>query len=140
MRSNLPSHFSAMHKKLAFAAQRRRWLVHAIALSALACRPGCSKPIPLLRVGSIVFPGYELMFLARELQLLDPNQVRLVELQSNSDTVRALASGQLEAAAMTQDELMSARAEGVDLRQSNLINNITNRGTLRKKLFISSVF
>lgn len=105
-----------MHKKLAFAAQRRRWLVHAVALSAVACLPGCSKPIPLLRVGSIVFPGYELMFLARELQLLDPNQVRLVELQSNSDTLRALASGQLEAAAMTLDELMSARAEGVDLR------------------------
>ncbi|OYU42363.1 MAG: hypothetical protein CFE44_24420, partial [Burkholderiales bacterium PBB4] len=95
---------------------RRHWLANAMALSAAAYLPACSKPTPLLRVGSIVFPSYELMFLARELQMLDPKQIRLVELQANTDTLRALASGQLEAAALTLDEMMSARADGVDLR------------------------
>jgi ABC-type nitrate/sulfonate/bicarbonate transport system substrate-binding protein len=69
-----------------------------------------------MRVGSIVFPGYEDLFLARELGLLDERRVRLVELLANTDTLRALAAGQLEAAALTLDELMSARADGVDLR------------------------
>jgi len=76
----------------------------------------CSAPQPPLRVGSIVFPGYELMFLAREMGLLDERQVRLLELRSTTDTLRALASGQLEAGNMTLDEMMLARADGVDLR------------------------
>lgn len=80
------------------------------------CLPACSKPVPVLRVGAIVFAGYELMFLARERGLLDPRKVRLVEMLVNTDTLRALAAGQLEAAALTLDEMMSARAEGVDLR------------------------
>lgn len=69
-----------------------------------------------MRVGSIVFPGYEDLFLARELGLLDERRVRLVELLASTDTLRALATGQLEAAALTLDELMTARADGVDLR------------------------
>jgi NitT/TauT family transport system substrate-binding protein len=67
-------------------------------------------------VGSIVFPGYESLFLAREAGLLDEHQVRLIELLANTDTLRALAAHQLEAAALTLDELMTARADGVDLR------------------------
>jgi NitT/TauT family transport system substrate-binding protein len=77
---------------------------------------GCQAPEPALRVGSIVFPGYESLFLAREAGLLEERQVRLIELLANTDTLRALAAGQLEAAALTLDELMTARADGVDLR------------------------
>lgn len=89
------------------------WVGAALAGTSLV---GCSKPQELMRVGSIVFPGYELMFLARERGLLDPRRVRLVEMLATTDTLRALASGQLEAAAMTLDEMMSARADGLDLR------------------------
>ena len=67
-------------------------------------------------MGTIVFPGYELLFLAREMGWLQPQLARLVELQNSSDSVRALAAGKLEAALLTMDEMMSARAGGVDLR------------------------
>lgn len=77
---------------------------------------GCAAPVPAMRIGSIVFPGYETLFLARELGLLDAQKVRMVELLANTDTLRALAAGQLEAAGLTLDELMTARADGVDLR------------------------
>lgn len=77
---------------------------------------GCADPVPALRVGSIAFAGYELMFLARELGLLPERVVRLVEMRSNTDAMRALAAGQLEAAALTMDEMLTARAEGIDLR------------------------
>ena len=92
------------------------------ALAWLACTPfasmltACSAPVAPLRVGVIVFPGYELLFLARELGVIDSAKVRLVEMRTNTDTIRALVSSQLEAAAMTLDELMTARADGVDLR------------------------
>jgi NitT/TauT family transport system substrate-binding protein len=69
-----------------------------------------------MRVGSVVFPGYEDLFLARELGLLDARQVRLVELLSNTDTLRALSAGQLEAATLKLDEVLSARADGVNLQ------------------------
>lgn len=76
----------------------------------------CAPALPPLRVGTIVFPGYELLFLAREMGRLQPGLVKLIELQNSSDSVRALAAGELEVALLTLDELMAARAGGVDLR------------------------
>lgn len=98
---------------LQLCLQRRRLLA---TLCGTALLGACSPPRSPLRVGTIVFPGYELLFLARELGWLRPEWVRLIELQNSSDSVRALAAGKLEAALLTMDELMSARAGGVDLR------------------------
>jgi NitT/TauT family transport system substrate-binding protein len=83
---------------------------------AMGMLGGCSAPVPPMRVGSVVFPGYEMPFLARERGWLDERHVRLVELLSSTDTLRALAAGQLEAAMLTLDEMLSARGDGVDLR------------------------
>ncbi len=113
-----PPHPSRNRPTAATAATQRRdclrWL-GAFALPATGLG-GCVAPQPPLRVGSIVFPGYEMVFLARDLGLLDEQRVRLIEMPSNTDTLRALASGQLEAANLTLDECISARAEGLDLR------------------------
>lgn len=95
---------------------RRALLTGGCTALALPALSGCAAPVPAMRIGCIVFPGYETLFLARELGLLDAQRVRLVELFANTDTLRALAAGQLEAAALTLDELMTARADGVDLR------------------------
>ena len=74
---------------------------------------GCQEPIPALRVGSILFPTYEYAFLARDLGLLDPKRVRLIELPASTYTLRALAAGQLEAAQLTLDEVITARSGGI---------------------------
>lgn len=99
---------------------RRHWLGRGgLLLGGLAGIAGlsaCQSPPPLLRVGCIVFPGYELMVLARELDLLPPSLVRVIEMRSNTDTAEALAAGRLEAAGLTLDEFLTARANGVDLR------------------------
>ena len=87
-----------------------------LALASAAVLAACAPPRPPLRVGAIVFPGYELLFLARSMGWIKPDLVRLIELQNSSDSVRALAAGKLEAALLTMDEMMSARAGGVDLR------------------------
>lgn len=95
---------------------RRQALKLLAAGAGISLLSACDAPQAPLRVGSIVFPGYELMFLARASGLLNEQQVRLLELRSTTDTLRALASGQLEAGNMTLDEMMLARSDGVDLR------------------------
>ncbi|MDT8990700.1 ABC transporter substrate-binding protein [Curvibacter sp. APW13] len=102
-----------MSGKNSGALLKRRTVINIAGASMLV---GCSPPLPPVRVGTIVFPGYELVFLARAMGWLSPDLVRLIELQNSSDSVRALAAGKLEAALLTLDEMMSARAGGVDLR------------------------
>jgi len=86
------------------------------ALLAVGTLAGCRPPHPPLRLGSIVFTGHEPVFVARAMNWLDPAAIRLIELHSNTDTLRAIAAGQLEGAQLTLDEFLSARAGGVDLR------------------------
>lgn len=104
--------------------QRRRLMVGAASMAALMAT-GCHEPLPPLRIGSIVFPGYESLFVARAQGWLPESDIRLVELRSNTDAMRALAARQLEGALLTFDELLSARAEGVDLH-AVLVVDISN--------------
>ena len=103
---NSSNYFS--RRRLALA-----WLAAGLAPAALS---SCARPVSPMRIGTIVYPGYEFIYLARAMGLLDETRVRMIELQANEDALRALAAGQLEGAALTLDELMRARADGVDLR------------------------
>ena len=94
----------------------RRQALQLLAGAAFGGLAGCHQPEPVLRVASIVFPGYEFMFLARELGLLPAAEVRLMEMRSSTDVISAIGSGRLEAAALTLDEMLTARANGADLR------------------------
>lgn len=99
---------------------RRHWLAHLLKLGAAgALGPvalaGCAPRPEPLRVGAQVFPGYELLFLARALGQLPEQQVRLIEMPSASASLRALASGALEGACLTLDEVLSARDRGLAL-------------------------
>ena len=84
--------------------------------ASLGVLSGCGDPDPPLKVGTIVFPGYEFLFLARESGLLKPEEVRLVELLSSTDNLRLVEESRLDAATLTVDEVMATRAKGVDLR------------------------
>jgi len=81
-----------------------------------AALSGCNDPLPPLRVGTIVFPGYEFLFLARERGELDARQVRLIELLSSTDNLELMEGGRLDAATLTVDEVIATRAKGLDLR------------------------
>lgn len=95
---------------------QRRALLGCGAAALVPALWGCAEPEPALNVGTIVFPGYELLFLAREKGWLPTRRIRLVELVSSTDNLRALADGKCDAITLTLDEALSARAEGVDLR------------------------
>lgn len=96
-------------------SSRRQWLLRTGAMLCLPTTLAACYPNPL-RLGSIVFTGYEPIFLARDKGWLPEQQVRLIELLSNTDTLRALAAERIEGAQLTLDEFLTARAEGLDLR------------------------
>lgn len=99
---------------MAWALRRRALL--AAACGALGLLGGCSQPpVMALRVGAHPWPGYELMYLARERGYITPERVRLIELPSASASLRALATESIEGAALTLDEVLTARSRGIDL-------------------------
>ncbi|MEW5771543.1 MAG: ABC transporter substrate-binding protein [Pseudomonadota bacterium] len=94
---------------------RRRLLAAGLSLP-FAPLLGCTRPEPLIRVAGIVWIGYEPLFLARELGYFDDSRLRLVETPSNTASLTALASGDVEAATLTLDECLIAREGGLDVR------------------------
>ncbi len=95
---------------------RRAWLARALGGSGVLALAGCARPSErALIVGAHPFPGYEMLYLARHLGLLPTDAVRLIETPSASANLRALASGLMEGAALTLDEVLTAQAEGIDL-------------------------
>jgi len=74
------------------------------AVSLSACSDNTpEKPI---RIGTNVWPGYEPLYLARDIGLYDKAKVQLVEYPSASGVIRALKSRSIEAAALTLDEVL----------------------------------
>ncbi|WP_169729910.1 ABC transporter substrate-binding protein [Hydrogenovibrio kuenenii] len=87
-----------------------RSLFAATALGALS---GCSCRQPL-RVGVLPWIGYEPLYLAEDFGLLT-KQITLVKSRSSSETIRRLKAGEVEAAALTLDEVFRVRDQGVPL-------------------------
>jgi len=99
---------------------RRRFIsqVGALALMPNLIVSGlgaCQRHEPLLRVGTNLWLGYELIYLAQAQGYISHEAVRLVELPSATAVLQALAGGMLEAACLTLDEVLTARADGIDL-------------------------
>jgi len=94
---------------------RRQLLTASLGLP-MAGLVGCARTEPQVRVAGIVWVGYEPLFLARELGYLNESRARLVELPSNTASLMALASGEVEAAMLTLDEFLIAREGSLDVR------------------------
>lgn len=95
---------------------RRAWLARALGGGGALALAACAGPRDqALIVGAYPFPGYEMLYLARHLDLLSTEDVRLIETPSTSANLRALASGLMDGAGMTLDEVLTAREEGIDL-------------------------
>jgi len=100
-------------------------------LLLLALLGGCTEPPePLLRVGTNQWPGYELLYLARERGYFDEHHIRLVELSSNTEVLRALHNGTLQMAALTLDEAFSEVSHRTDLRIVAVLDHSNGADTL----------
>lgn len=76
----------------------------------------CAAPPPPLKVGTVLHPACELLFLAREMGFLGVRDIRLVELLSRADNLRLLEEGALHASVLSLDEFVRCRAARQDLR------------------------
>lgn len=94
----------------------------------LALLGGCGRPPEApFQIAANVWPGYEPLFLARQLGELDTRAFRLVEMSSGSDSIRALRAGRVSAAAITLDEALTLLQDGVDL-QVVLVMDVSSGG------------
>ena len=95
---------------------RRLWLklslLSALSLAMSSC--GLRKPLPV-RVAAHKWPGYEFLFMARELDILDQGLVRIIETPNATTNIRALGANIAEGAVLTLDEVITAREGGINL-------------------------
>ena len=80
---------------------------------------------PPLRVGTNIWPGYESLYLARNLGYYDNTSIRLVDYPSSSEIIRAYRNGDLEVAAITMDETLSLVETQPNIRVV-LITDVSN--------------
>ncbi len=93
----------------------RRMFLHALAALGLLGLSGCTPPRSPLKISSQVWPGFEFMFLARDLGWLESNEIRLIETTDATDSAQLLAEGLVDGAALTLDEVLRIRASGIPL-------------------------
>lgn len=108
---------------------RRRHFVFT-SLAAIACSTtlltSCEQRATTpLRVGSNVWPGYEPLYLARDLGYYPNNSIQLVAFPSATEVSRAFRNGELEIAALTLDETFLLAETNPEARVI-LITDISN--------------
>lgn len=91
----------------------RYFILLAVCMALAACSDPPALP---LRVGLNPWLGYDPLVLARERGLTDPAALRIVELESSSESARQLRNGLLEAAGLTLAEAIELAGSGVDIK------------------------
>lgn len=71
---------------------------------------------PMMRIGSNHWPGYGSLYLADDLNLLSKENIKLVEFSASTDSIYALRTGVIEAAALTIDEVLTLLQDGIKLK------------------------
>jgi NitT/TauT family transport system substrate-binding protein len=88
------------------------------ATAALVCLlAGCGQEAPkTLHLGTNVWPGYEPLHLARNLEGWQEDNIRLVEYPSATEVLRAFRNRSLEAASLTLDEVLLLRQDDIPIK------------------------
>lgn len=88
--------------------------VGGMALAAFCGVGGCGQARPL-RIALDPWIGYQFMTLARQDGWLPPSRVELLEFPSVAISTATLATGRVDGAALTLDEVLSLREQGLEL-------------------------
>lgn len=92
-----------------------RLTVALLFIASVLLFPACIREEPEpLRVGTVLWPGHEPLFLARQLGYLDEQKVRLVEYSSLTEVVRAFRNGAVQAVGVTLDMALQLQEHGFD--------------------------
>ena len=85
-------------------------------LLLFAAGAACDPPRERFRIGTNVWPGYEPLYLARELNLYPSESIQLVEFPSASEVIRNFRNGSIDGGALTMDEVCLLAQDGVQLK------------------------
>lgn len=92
-------------------------LAKVLGLLLLFVVPACThEEEGPLRVGTLLWPGGEPLFLARELGMFEEGSVRLVEYSSSGEMHRAFRNGLIDAANVTLDMALQLQQQGLEPR------------------------
>jgi len=91
------------------------YLLLTVVFVTMILSAGCNQE-KVLRVGTNTWPGYETLYLARDLEFFSDQEIKMQELLSASDVMTAFKEGLLDVAALTLDEALSLLSEGVALK------------------------
>ena len=92
-------------------------LSFSVALGVAGITAGCSPKLqPPVRIGAIVWPGYECLFLARAIDAFGGAPVKLVDYPSTPEVIRSFQNRAIEAACLTADEFLRLAGDEPDLR------------------------
>lgn len=95
---------------------RRKLLAVSGAMAVAPLLPGCGwLPDKPIAIAAHVWVGYEPMVMARDQGWLDAQQVQLLPTRNAVESLKALAEGRVQGAALTLDEMLGARASGLPL-------------------------
>ena len=87
---------------------------YIIILIFISLMYSCNSQNETLKVGTNVWPGYEPIYITREIGKLDQNKVKLVEFGSASQVIRAYRKNLLNGAGLTVDEVIFLKSLGFD--------------------------
>ena len=92
-------------------------LIAAVVAVTLFCIGGCTREAaPTLRVAANVWPGYEALYLARDLGEFNATPIHPIEYTSATEVMRAFRNGSIDAACLTLDESLLLASQGQDFR------------------------
>lgn len=97
----------------------RAWILSLLAIASLSLTTlvSCTATVETpLRLGSIAWPGYELLYLARELGYYEDVALELVDFPSSTEIIRAYLNQDLDLVALTLDEILSLKVQSPDLK------------------------
>jgi len=96
----------------------RSWAIALTLFTAsLIVLTSCAQePPPPLRVGTVVWTGYDNLYVAKELGYYNSTPIRLVNYSSVADQIRAFQNGELEAVALTMGDALVLSENISDLR------------------------
>ncbi len=91
-------------------------LFFTVSVSFLLVLAGCEEASQgPFKVGTVLWPGYEPLYLAKEHSFFDGQDIELIELSSSTGVIRAMKNGSVQAATLTLDESISLLVSGVDI-------------------------
>lgn len=95
-----------------------KYLGYALITGLLAIAlTSCPSPPPqTLRIGSNLWPGYETLYLARNLGYYDNKPIQLVDYPSGTEEVRAYRNGEIEGAGLSIDQALILAATQGNIR------------------------